>query len=190
MRRLETVPACGIVVVRDWLEPALLMDFVDECRALRGRGVNYFASSVPGDPREVVTSGFFLHNVADYAATTRVVSLLYPDMRPTIKLAVNFQSPWAEQAFHRDTRQFPVATVHAGDCGAIDVLTSDQDRVEVPVRQVTDCELDVVDIYDPDEYISVPVNAGDVVVQTRPALLHRGRNAGPVPRETLSVYTR
>ncbi len=189
MSSVELLPACGVVVFREAIDHGLVEDFAAECQELRGKGINYRITSVAGEPNEVQTSGFFVHSIRDYPATVAVVSLLYPAMQPTIKLALNTQAPWAAQNFHRDHKRLPVATVHASDGGVLDVLAPEQDRLQRPVREDYDCDFGMVEVYDPDHYMTIPVQAGDVAVQTVPRLLHRGRNETETPRATMSLYT-
>ncbi len=87
---------------------------------------------------------------------------------------INHQPPHSVQPFHRDEVVIPgVFVVHASDGGKFDISLEHTSRREERAKE---------------NHISRQVNAGDVVIQFKPSLLHRGMNPSDKDRHNLVIY--
>ncbi len=90
-----------------------------------------------------------------------------------LTLTMNYQSPSGEQGFHQDDSDEPVYILHGSDKGAFECSLS----ATSPEEAATD-----------PEKVCLELGAGDLVIQLRPYLFHRGANLDPVnPRISAAI---
>lgn len=188
MLRCDQFPEAGITVVRGAIEPVLVASLYEDCDSLIDRAFKF--ETYQATKSEESEGGVFTQahlSLARFEALgllgicsviKRINSLDIDDFEIGIpqdsSFAVNLQEPNAAQKFHPDRgKRPPVLTIHASDDGAFDYVTRSGVTEE-------EAELDHKSLED--------IRAGDVVVQNRPGLLHRGRNRGSGYRLSLSSY--
>jgi len=176
--------APGLVVLRSHFDEETTERATMEANWLLGRGLNYRLTSSRESPGPVESVYYMAHHLGDSPAMRRIVqSVVHADSR--ILLAINRQAPGAFQRFHGDAKQEPVAVVHLTDGGALDYTGRLHDYAGQ--RQLMDAGQDPEVI--PEHFDTVEANRGDVIVQMKPWLAHRGRNASDQYRLGVAVYT-
>ncbi|MDQ5972447.1 MAG: hypothetical protein QG553_606 [Patescibacteria group bacterium] len=167
----------GILVVRQGIDPALARDLSTECQELFAsedatRIYNTTAVDSIGTVDHFPLSTAVLDG-AGLMALRSVLAYSPNNKYDPSRAGINRQAPFAWQRFHPDD---PISViVHASDCGAFDFSLADYDRNFAYGK----------DRPDPPDVLTLELNAGDIVVHTRPYVLHRGRNLGADTRYTL-----
>ena len=168
----EELIGAGIHVTRGGIERDLADSIVSDYKTALRRGVvasmGVSDTSAPESEGAVVLHNYFYRSLRQIGSTSinRLIVLhpgkndprnleTSPDL---LKIAVNHQLPNAYQPFHSDDNRFNLL-VHLSDEGAFDFRIDESD-----------------------EYKTVELNAGGVVLQLRPSVPHRGRNIGDSTR--------
>lgn len=169
----ETIKSGELTIVRGGIEPAVVADLEPEClayyealpfdeiRAHRGPDSPGFANMyrVPFTPQFAVLGYPAIAKALEQAKGAA-------EDRANRSFALNRQDPWSYQRFHSDMGKIPpVQVIHVSDGGAFDFIP-----------------------HGTDEHQTAELNAGDVVLQHRPTIKHRGRNNGALPRFTIVRY--
>ncbi|HLB66393.1 MAG TPA: hypothetical protein VJJ78_02245 [Candidatus Saccharimonadales bacterium] len=187
MSKFEYLPNADILVVRQGVDAALAGDLVNECSDLIRRCGNHGLSSDPQSLSAVETVSYIPSTLSDYPAVNEVTRLIMGGLMPSIQLAINRQHAFAFQYFHPDGKSNPVAVVNGSDGGAFDYVEPCTDPR--PYMGNNSYDGSPRQLYDPEEFHTIEVNAGDIVVQLISGIIHRGRNTSNEPRITLGIYT-
>ncbi len=168
--RVEEIPLSGLMVLRQRIDPVLAQDFQEEwldrlADVAERKDFGKLGISV------ITAINKTEHFVNRPSATGRLLKALSIN-RGGMLLAINLQSPEGAQTFHMDdTYTMGIVTiVHGADEGAFDYApeAANQEEAEQNFR-------------------TIELNAGDVVIQSRPLQWHRGRNLGNSPRITAAI---
>lgn len=168
----EVVPG-AISIVRGGIDTELAAAFGAELTSLCFPSTDIASKRhrVPQVFETMLHAGHVLRD-AD-SAGTHVLALLGVD-DPRFDLYVNYQQGMARQDFHLDTEvddvdeDIRVLYCHGG--GYFDYSLSARNEIEAE-----------------EDFASLPVNAGDVVVQSTTQIMHRGRNNTQTPRITVAI---
>lgn len=185
MSTFEAFESGRILVARQLIDPALLTDLAGEGNKLVDAGTPYSLTSGAESPT-LVESTFRPYGLLDSHPTiTKVVDFMFGSDASATRIQANRQHALASQRFHSDPRKNPVVIVHANNRGAFDYI-----RMGVATNpEDTWGDDGTMTEHYPDEFETIRLEAGDVLVQRDPELLHRGRNLSDTDRITLGVYT-
>ena len=170
----EEFPEIGLEVLRGRIDPVLINDYALECETIFINNIEEL-SLTRGENSPGCVSALKKTSPADlwgvgYTAINRVLSGLEVINRGIF--VINWQEPRSSQQFHSDIyKRLPVTTVHAHGGGAFDIAPASQTAEEAEKN-----------------FVTIELNAGDVVLQSRAHLKHRGRNRTDFPRITTVSY--
>lgn len=178
MTSFEKREEAGLEIIWNALDPALAHDFGEECQALFDPAIElgvFSNTQATESPSSVLTvdcgSVSTLRN-SKYRliAIPEVLDII--GITAEYQFAINEQGPHAKQVFHPDIeKQPPVVVIHPHGQGALDYV----DRI---------CHQEQAEKI----HQTLELNAGDIVFQSRPYLMHRGRNTGAQKRLTAVLY--
>lgn len=170
----EEFPEIGLEVLRGRIDPVLISDYAQECETIFINSIEELrltrGENSPGHVSALKkTSPADIWGVG-YTAINNVLSDLGVINRGIF--VINLQEPRSSQRFHSDIyKKLPVTTIHTHSEGAFDIAPGAQTAEEAE-RQ----------------FATIELSAGDVVLQTKPHIKHRGRNLGDLPRITTVSY--
>lgn len=182
--RVETIPEAGLSIIRGALPPEQAKTLESELKEIMD-GVE----REPNDGEAAKNSHSNVNQVryatdlivgSGFTAITGVLEKLHA--AHGYQAVINHQKPAGVQKFHADdnaqvevSENNPLFVIQGSDGGYLDYSpgTSLFDSDEIAEKNA----------------VSVPVNAGDIVVMTNPMLIHRGRNATNHDRYNLVVFS-
>lgn len=160
----------GLTVVRQGIDPLLTRDFQQEwddrlAELVHVKGLDELGS-------HVLSVGNFAGDFKDLSSPTARLLQYLGITNPYLNVTINYQPRRAAQVFHQDDRgtQGGVLIGHAHEGGAFDYAPFARNREEAKT-----------------DYKTVELNAGDIVLQSRPFQWHRGRNLDDTPRITTAI---
>lgn len=171
----EHFPEAGLTVIRQAVPPDLIRQFETECKEL----VEESGDADPSVHEGVQALTFNSDSIvgAKFKAISRVLKDF--DRTHGYKATVNHQAAGARQKFHDDgigvqiTQDHPMIVVQASDGGVFDYAPTARDEAEAETQA-----------------IPLRVNAGDVIIQRRPDLIHRGRNPSEHDRYNIVLWSK
>lgn len=183
-QRVETIPEAGLTILRGALPP-------DQARAVAAE-LKEIMDSVEREPHEGDAGKNAHQNINQarfasdlivregFSAITGVLEQL--GAARGHQVVINHQKPHGVQKFHADdngvvevSETSPLFVIQGSDGGFLDYS---------PGTTVFDGD-DAAE----NNAVSIPVHAGDVIVQTNPDLIHRGRNGTNHDRYNLVVFS-
>lgn len=186
MSSYESFADGGIIVARQAIDPEVVAGMVSDGNQLVDIGVPYEIKSGNDSPGPVEsTVRRYARLQPQYDNIRTVADLVVGPRAPLCGIVINRQHPFSFQRFHPDRRKLPFAVVHGNDGGAFDYIESDVDDGEY---FMADDGAGLVE-YDPSDFETIELDAGDVLLQINTALVHRGRNLSSQDRITVGIYT-
>lgn len=163
----------GLVIVRKAFEPELMEQYASE------QG-NHISALILVRLMKPLDEGIITHDTSlelirsfrKLRTTRRVLGRLLAPEDTATSFTINYQPPESEQIWHQDDTDEPVMIVHAVGDGAFDYAS-------------TACTLEEAE----QDYQTVALGAGDLLIQLQAGQFHRGRNPSEHPRITTAIWT-
>lgn len=171
----EYIPEAGLTVIRQAVNPELIKQFEAECRELMHDADEGGSETGVHEGIEALTFTSDKLMGAGFKAVSEVLRGL--NRTGGYKATVNHQLAGGKQKFHDDgtgvqiTEDHPMIVVQASDGGVFDYAPTAKDEEEAEAQA-----------------IPLTVNAGDVIIQRRANLIHRGRNPSDHDRFNMVLW--
>lgn len=165
MTTWESTPDGELLIARQGFDVALVGDVREECADLFKMAPGYHLHTDPKSTGQVERITCPVDELDCYPAITHAARHLTEE-QVLVNFVANRQAPFALQRFHSDSKNKPVVVLHLDDEGSLDYIDrSTRSRM------------------------TIVAGRGDLVIQAKAGLVHRGRNRGSLIRHTAGFYT-